>query len=75
MEKVVFDNFFDFFHEFPGNFFFHENVEKVVFDNFSTICMIPKTSSEIRGVEKVVKNDFFHDLGFQNGLSRGKSCF
>ena len=24
-------------------------------------------------VEKVVKNNFFHDLGLQNGLSRGKS--
>ena len=23
-------------------------------------------------VEKVVKNNFFHDLGLQNGLSRGK---
>ena len=25
-------------------------------------------------VEKVVKNNFFHDLGLQNGLSRGKNC-
>ena len=58
MEKVVFDNFFHFFHEV-----FIKMVEKVV--------------SEIRGkmVEKVVKNNFFHDSSRSGGPNRGKSCF
>ena len=52
-------------------------LEKVVFDTFSTIfmsLMIPEAFQQfVEKVEKVVKNNFFHDLGLHNGLSRGKN--
>ena len=44
--------------------FFHELLR----ESFGIIEMVEK-------VEKVVKNNFFHDFGLQNSLSRGKSCF
>ena len=78
MEKVVFDNFFHFFHEFlrKSFFFLRKWWKKLFLTTFSTVFMIPKTSSEIRGQSgKSCQKQLFPRFGPPKRLESCKKLF